>query len=127
VNTLASAIRGRVDTLAEEYDQRLQAHPDYVAMPAGLRREAARRAMSMADVKHGPDLILLDIGLPHEDGHPVLAELRADPTLSGTRVVAVTANTSQQETKRAREYPRAREAGFDGFLGNPRRAIPNEL
>ncbi|MBN2390254.1 MAG: response regulator [Anaerolineae bacterium] len=89
--------------------------------PSGRAVVAFVRAMSMADVKHRPDLILLDIGLPHEDVYQVLAELRADPTLRGTRVAVVTANTSQQEMKRARE------AGFDGFIGNPRRAIPNKL
>lgn len=61
----------------------------------------------------GPDLILLDIALPGEDGYAVLAQLRAHPTLRATRVVAVTAYRTEDEVLRARR------AGFDGFIGKP--------
>jgi two-component system, cell cycle response regulator DivK len=71
------------------------------------------RAMSRADAEHRPDLILLDINLPGEDGYHVLAQLRADSTLRHTRVVAATARISQEE------IGRAQAAGFDGFIGKP--------
>jgi two-component system cell cycle response regulator DivK len=71
------------------------------------------KCMSQSSAERRPDLILLDIGLPYEDGYGVLAELRADPSLKDTRVVAVTAHVSREEVQRARQ------AGFDGFIGKP--------
>ncbi len=71
------------------------------------------KAMSLSDAGQRPDLILLDIGLPGEDGYAVLRDLRANPALQRTRVVAVTAQTSPAELQRAQA------AGFDGFIGKP--------
>jgi two-component system cell cycle response regulator DivK len=71
------------------------------------------QAMSQANVAGRPDLILLDIGLPGEDGYAVLAELRADPSLQQTRVVAVTVHNSPEEVQHGQA------AGFDGFIGKP--------
>ncbi|HXF68606.1 MAG TPA: response regulator [Thermoflexus sp.] len=59
------------------------------------------------------DLILLDIHLPYEDGYEVLRQIRADPRFRGTRVVAVSAEATEDNMRRARE------AGFDGFIGKP--------
>jgi two-component system cell cycle response regulator DivK len=59
------------------------------------------------------DLILLDVGLPHEDGYEVLKRIRATKFLQNTLVVAVTGHVSIDEMRRAQE------AGFDGFLGKP--------
>lgn len=75
------------------------------------------RAMSTAEMAYQPDLILLDIGLPGEDGYSVLKELRADPKFQTTKVVAVTANCSTEEMHRAKL------AGFDGFIGKPINAL----
>lgn len=59
------------------------------------------------------DLVFLDLHLPKKDGYAVLAEIRADPRLAGTRVVALTASVTRGEIQRCRE------AGFDGFIGKP--------
>jgi two-component system, cell cycle response regulator DivK len=59
------------------------------------------------------DLVFLDLQLPKKDGYAMLGEIRADPALASTRVVALTANVSR------REVERCREAGFDGFIGKP--------
>jgi two-component system, cell cycle response regulator DivK len=59
------------------------------------------------------DLVFLDLHLPKKDGYAVLAEIRADPRLAGTRVVALTASVTRLEIQRCRE------AGFDGFIGKP--------
>jgi two-component system cell cycle response regulator DivK len=59
------------------------------------------------------DLILLDIHLPEEDGYEVLTRLRQDDRYSDTRIVAVTADVSNNNLNRARA------AGFDGFLAKP--------
>jgi two-component system cell cycle response regulator DivK len=66
-----------------------------------------------ADTLPRLDLILLDIRLPYEDGFSALRKIRASKRLKETIVVAVTAEASQEQMKRAQE------AGFDGFLGKP--------
>lgn len=59
------------------------------------------------------DLILMDIRLPYEDGYGALEKIRSSPRLRQTLVVAVTAEASQEQVKKARQ------AGFDGFMGKP--------
>lgn len=59
------------------------------------------------------DLILTDIFLPERDGYQVLELLRSDPRFKETLIVAVTADASQTNMERARQ------AGFDGFIGKP--------
>jgi CheY-like chemotaxis protein len=44
-----------------------------------------------------PDLILLDLGLPHRDGHQVLHEKNLDPQLAGIPVVIVSARNPAGE------------------------------
>ncbi len=59
------------------------------------------------------DLILMDIRLPYEDGYQALQKVRGHPKLKETAVVAVTAEASEDQMRRAQK------AGFDGFLGKP--------
>ena len=59
------------------------------------------------------DLILMDIRLPYEDGYGALQKIRSAPSLRDTLVVAVTAEASIEQIKKAKK------AGFDGFLGKP--------
>jgi two-component system cell cycle response regulator DivK len=59
------------------------------------------------------DLVLMDIRLPYEDGYGALKKIRQAPNLKNTSVVAVTAEASPQELRKAKA------AGFDGFIGKP--------
>jgi two-component system cell cycle response regulator DivK len=59
------------------------------------------------------DLVLLDIHLPYEDGYTTLERLRSDARYKGARVVAVTAEATEDNMRRARQ------AGFDGFIAKP--------
>ena len=59
------------------------------------------------------DLVLLDIHLPYEDGYMTLERLHSNARFSETRVVAVTAEATEENMRRARE------AGFDGFIAKP--------
>ncbi len=77
-----------------------------VAAADGLEAlEAAR--------EHLPELIFLDVQMPHLDGFEVCRRLRLDPELGKTRIVMLTAAT--QESDRAR----GQAAGADDYLTKP--------
>ena len=59
------------------------------------------------------DLVLLDIHLPYEDGYVTLERLRSNERFKDTRIVAVTAEATEDNMSRARR------AGFDGFIAKP--------
>ena len=66
-----------------------------------------------ADTLPRLDLILMDIRLPYEDGYGALRKIRASEHLKTIPIVAVTAEASQDQ------MTKAKESGFDGFLGKP--------
>jgi two-component system, chemotaxis family, CheB/CheR fusion protein len=69
-------------------------------------------ALSVARRFH-PDFLLLDLGLPGMDGFEVCREIKRDPTMQGTRIIAITA-FSQAEYR-----TRAAEAGCELYLVKP--------
>jgi CheY-like chemotaxis protein len=66
-----------------------------------------------ADTLPRLDLILMDIRLPYEDGFGALKKIRASDRLRSTPIIAVTAEGTQEQLKKARA------AGFDGFMSKP--------
>ncbi len=60
-----------------------------------------------------PDLILLDIQLPHMDGYAVARQLRANPDLAEIPIVAVTSYAM------AGDRDKALEAGCNGYIEKP--------
>lgn len=66
-----------------------------------------------ADTLPRLDLILMDIRLPYEDGYGALKKIRASERFHSVPIIAVTAEASLEQMKKAQE------AGFDGFLGKP--------
>ena len=60
-----------------------------------------------------PDLVLMDIRLPYEDGYGALQKIRSSPSLKNTKVVAVTAEASPEQMEKSKK------SGFDGFIGKP--------
>jgi len=60
-----------------------------------------------------PDLILLDIQLPTMHGYTVARELRNNPVLSKTPILAVTAYTMPGDREKAME------AGCNGYIEKP--------
>lgn len=66
-----------------------------------------------ADTLPRLDLILMDIRLPYEDGYGALKKIRASERFKSVPIIAVTAEASHEQMKKARE------SGFDGFLGKP--------
>lgn len=71
------------------------------------------QVVQFADTLPRIDLILMDIRLPYEDGYQALQKIRAHDRLRDTLVIAVTAEASEEQMRKARD------AGFNGFLGKP--------
>ena len=69
--------------------------------------------VEFADTLPRLDLVLMDIRLPYEDGYGALVKIRQSSNLKNVPVVAVTAEASQEQMNKARQ------AGFNGFLGKP--------
>lgn len=86
---------------------------DFMQVRGYLWKASGWQVLEIAEELPRVDLILLDMHLPQEDGYEVLAKVRSDPRFAETRVVAVTAESSPQAMKQAKQ------AGFDGFLGKP--------
>ncbi|MBL8096934.1 MAG: response regulator [Anaerolineales bacterium] len=85
----------------------------YMGVPRCEWKTSGWQVVEFADTLPKIDLILMDLRLPYEDGYGALKKVRATPKIKDTIVVAVTAEASQEQLNRARE------AGFDGFLGKP--------
>jgi CheY-like chemotaxis protein len=60
-----------------------------------------------------PDLILMDIQLPGMNGIAALGQIREDPLLARTPVMAVTASAMTQDRQKIMA------AGFDGYQSKP--------
>lgn len=64
-------------------------------------------------VRHPPDVILMDIGLPGMDGWEAARRLRAGPGTRAIPVIALTAHVLPSDRARARQL------GFAGFIAKP--------
>jgi len=71
------------------------------------------QVLEFADSMPKVDLILMDIHLPYEDGFEAMLRLRAEPRFKHTLIIAVTADATEATLNRARQE------GFDGFIGKP--------
>lgn len=85
----------------------LRAH-EYVAEPVRDGREAVARARDFA-----PDLIVMDIQMPHVTGYELILELKADEALRAIPVMAVTAYAGREDEERIRA------AGADAYVSKP--------
>jgi CheY-like chemotaxis protein len=89
--------------------------------PAGVEIETRTDGPSGLEtaLADPPDLLILDVGLPHMDGWAVLGHLRSDPRTRGLKVLVLTAH-AQEETRE-----RADRGGADAFITKPFR--PDDL
>ncbi|TXC72579.1 response regulator [Sphingomonas ginsenosidivorax] len=85
----------------------LRAH-EFVAEPVRDGREAVARARDFA-----PDLIIMDIQMPHVTGYEIILELKADEVLKTIPVMAVTAYAGRDDEDRIRA------AGADAYVSKP--------
>ncbi|WP_343729226.1 response regulator [Duganella sp.] len=72
----------------------------------------AATALALARA-HVPQAVVLDLGMPDMDGYALARQLRADPALAQTRLIAHTGYGAE------RDRERTREAGFDFHLVKP--------
>ncbi len=66
-----------------------------------------------AAAAQAPDLVLLDVMLPHIDGFEVCRQMRANPLLKNTRIMMVTARGRESEVAHGLSL------GADAFLTKP--------
>lgn len=85
----------------------LRAH-EFVAEPVRDGREAVERAR---DVQ--PDLVIMDIQMPHVTGYELILELKADEGLRHIPIMAVTAYSGREDEERIRG------AGADAYVSKP--------
>jgi two-component system cell cycle response regulator DivK len=85
----------------------LRAH-GYEAEPVRDGREAVERARAFA-----PDLIVMDIQMPHVSGLELIEQLKGDSELRRTPIMAVTAYAAKGDEERIRE------AGAEGYVSKP--------
>ncbi len=77
-----------------------------------LEAADGQQALLLARAAH-PDLILMDLVMPHLDGFAAIRELKADPTPVPVKIIAFSADVFEQNQQRSRE------AGFDDFVPKP--------
>ena len=85
----------------------LRAH-GYEAEPVRDGREAVDRARAFA-----PDLVVMDIQLPHISGLELIEQMKADEGLRATPIMAVTAYAARGDEERIRD------AGAEGYVSKP--------
>jgi two-component system cell cycle response regulator DivK len=85
----------------------LRAH-GYEAEPVRDGREAVERARGFA-----PDLVVMDIQMPHISGLELIEQIKADAELKPIPIMAVTAYAARGDEERIRD------AGAEGYVSKP--------
>jgi two-component system, cell cycle response regulator DivK len=85
----------------------LRAH-DYDAEPLADGREALAAAQAQS-----PDLIIMDIQMPHVSGLDLISALKSDEALKAIPIMAVTAYAAKGDEERIRE------AGAESYVSKP--------
>jgi len=80
----------------------------YEAEPVRDGREALERARVFA-----PDLVVMDIQMPHISGLELIEQMKADDELRRTPIMAVTAYAARGDEERIRD------AGAEGYVSKP--------
>jgi len=93
---------------SRELIRAILAQSGYSIFEAGDGSEALRTAREIL-----PDLIILDLHMPHLDGFQVIAQLRADQKFTATPILALTASAMRGDRERAMA------AGFTGYIAKP--------
>jgi DNA-binding response OmpR family regulator len=95
--------------------------PDVLLLCRVNLRHAGHEVLEAGDGEQGiadalerqPDVVVLDLMLPHIDGYDVLRTLRGDDRTSSVPVLILTAKTQQADRRRCLEL------GADAFITKP--------
>ena len=105
---------GELILIVEDNDMNLELVRDLLQVSGYRTMEALNAADGVAlATAHRPALILMDVQLPDGDGVAALNQLRAQPGLALTTVVALTAFAMREDRERFLA------AGFDGYMSKP--------
>ncbi len=85
----------------------LRAH-DFATEPVRDGREAVAKARAF-----GPDLVIMDIQLPHVSGLDLIGQMKRDPRLRAIPIMAVTAYAGRDDEERIRA------AGANAYVSKP--------
>ena len=103
--------------IAEDFDDNRELLRLILVAEGYATREARDGRECVAEARReAPDIILIDLSMPHLDGWGALRELRSDERTRSIPCVALTAFAGEQDRQRALE------AGFDAYLSKPYRA-----
>jgi DNA-binding response OmpR family regulator len=80
-----------------------------------VRAHDGEAAVEIARGRH-PDIAVLDVMMPRRTGYEVLAELRADDSLSDLKVILLSARVQDADVHRGMD------AGADAYLAKPFKA-----
>jgi DNA-binding response OmpR family regulator len=83
-----------------------------------IEARSGDEALALAQSRR-PAVAVLDVGMPGLDGLEVLAQIRADDTLRGMRVMLLTAKAQESDVRRGYD------AGADAYVRKP--FSPTEL
>ena len=78
--------------------------------------QQSKEALMLVET-YQPNLILLDLSMPHIDGWEIHKKLRENPETSSIPVIAVTAHAM------AGDEEKVMQAGFDGYIAKPFRIM----
>ncbi len=77
-------------------------------------REAPTAAHALRSVREGPDLVVLDVVLPDQNGFEVCRRIKADPVTAATPVLMLSGRAVEPEDR-----VRGLDGGADAFLTKP--------
>jgi DNA-binding response OmpR family regulator len=101
--------------LVAEDEESILASLEFVVRAAGhdvrLARDGEQAIAALAEYR--PDLVLLDLMLPKASGLEVCRAVRADPALSATKVLMLTARGGSNDVSRGLS------AGADAYMVKP--------
>jgi len=101
--------------IVDDHDDARDLLASMVERAGGVAVTAASAREAREVLEHfTPEVLLLDIAMPEEDGYSLLRQIRASgPTLAQVPAIATTAYAAEPDRLRARD------AGFNGHLGKP--------
>ena len=103
----------------------LRAH-DFAAEPVADGREAVARARAFE-----PDLIVMDIQMPHVTGFDLIREMKQDAGLRAIPIMAVTAYAGREDEDRIRAAGAnayvSKPISLARFMNNQPSLFPNDL